>query len=63
MSRLPFALRAYLSDGFAVDLDGRHATEEEAARAASRYMRDYSDPCGLGVTVAYVAILDTRAAQ
>lgn len=59
----PFTLRAYLSDGFAVDLDGRFASEEAAGAAASRYVRDYSDPCGLGVSVAYVAILDTRLVE
>lgn len=55
-----FALRATLSDGFTVDLDGRYASQEAASREASRYMRDYSDPCGLGVSVAYVAIIDQR---
>ncbi len=55
-----FSLRATLSDGFTVDLNGRHASEEAASREAARYMRDYSDPCGLGVTVAYVAIIDER---
>lgn len=63
MTRLPFALRATLTDGFAVDLDGRFASEEDAALAASRYLRDYSDPCGLGVRVAHVAILDTRLVE
>lgn len=57
---IPFTLRAYLSDGFAVDLPGAYASVEAASAAASRYMRDYSDPCGLGVRVASVAILDTR---
>lgn len=55
-----FTLRATLSDGFAVDLNGRYASQEAASREAARYMRDYSDPCGLGVSVAYVAIVDTR---
>jgi hypothetical protein len=57
---MTFSLRATLSDGFTVALDGLYASEEAASFAASRYMRDYSDPCGLGVHVAYVAILDMR---
>ena len=43
-----FSLRATLSDGFTVDLNGRQLPEEAASREAARYMRDYSDPCGLG---------------
>lgn len=53
-----FSLRATLSDGVTVDLDGRWSSVEAASAAASRYMRDYSDPCGLGVFVSQVAILD-----
>jgi hypothetical protein len=53
-----FTLRALLSDGFAVDLEGSYPSEEAAAAAASRYMRDYSDPCGLGVHVSQVSILE-----
>jgi hypothetical protein len=60
---LPFSLRATLSDGFVVDLDGAYASEEAASRAAAAYVRDYSDPCGLGVRVAYVAILDRRLVE
>ena len=55
-----YSLRATLSDGFKFDLNGRFASEEAASREASRYMREYSDPCGLGVSVAYVAIIDQR---
>lgn len=55
-----FALRATLSDGFTVDLAGRYASQEAASREAARYMRDYRNPCGMNVTVAYVSIIDTR---
>lgn len=56
-----FSLRATLTDGFIVNLDGTYASQASAERAASNYMRDYSDPCGLGVRVAYVAIVDNNA--
>lgn len=60
---LPFILRATLSDGFSFTLGGGYATEREAQRAAERYMRDYSDPCGLGVHVSQVAIIDCRLVE
>lgn len=56
-----FTLRATLSDGFVVNLDGSYNTQAQAERAASNYIRDYSDPCGLGVHVAYVSTIDTEA--
>jgi hypothetical protein len=56
----PFFLIATLSDGFKVPLDGRYNSIEAANRAASIYMRDYSDPCGLGVHVSYVSVFDQR---
>ncbi len=52
-----YALRATLSDGFTVDLDGLYPTQTHANRAAVRYMTDYRDPCGLGVHVAQMAIV------
>jgi len=52
-----FTLRAYFTDGHAVDLCDEHPSQAHAERAASRYMRDYSDPCGLGVRVESVAII------
>jgi hypothetical protein len=54
-----FALKAYLSDGFEVNLDERYATEQAAIRAADHYIGDYSDPCRLGVYVTQVAIIFT----
>lgn len=56
-----FSLTATLSDGFTLDLDGSYASVEAASRAASEYMRHYSDPCGLGVYVSYVAIREVAA--
>lgn len=52
-----YALRATLSDGFTVELEGLYPTKPQASRAAARYMVDYNDPCGLGVHVATVAIV------
>ena len=54
-------LRAVLSDGFEVELEGRYARQFEADRAAANYIRDYSDPCGLGVRVSYVLTIDCEA--
>lgn len=59
----PFALRAIFSDGFSINLDGRYINLEAASRAASEYMRHYSDPCGLGLHVAQVAIMDLRLVE
>lgn len=53
-----FSLRSTLSDGFVVNLDGQYQSEAHAQRAAESYMRHYSDPCGLGVRPAFVAIVD-----
>lgn len=61
MTKPTFRLRSYLSDGFAVDLEGRHPTEAHAIRAASIYARHYSDPCGLGVRVSRVAIIEVQS--
>jgi hypothetical protein len=57
-----FTLRATLSDGFTVNLDGSYPSIAAANRAAESYIRHYSDPCGLGVRVAYVAVIDRKAA-
>lgn len=53
-----FSLRSTLSDGFVVNLDGKHQSEAHALRAAESYMRHYSDPCGLGLHVVSVAVID-----
>jgi hypothetical protein len=55
-----YRLEATLTDGFKVRLDGLHRTEAHAQREAENYIRHYSDPCGLGVRVAYVATIDTE---
>lgn len=55
---MPFSLRAVLSDGFTVSLEGEHRSQAHAERAAEQYIRHYSDPCGLGVTVNRVEIID-----
>jgi hypothetical protein len=60
---LRFTLRATLSDGFTVNLPGSHAEQWQAERAAANYIRDYSDPCGLGVTCSQVAIIDREAVR
>jgi hypothetical protein len=52
-----FKLRVTLSDGFEFDLDERYARQFEADRAAANYIRDYSDPCGLGVRVRYISTI------
>lgn len=52
-----YALRATLSDGFTVDLEGLYPTQVHANRAAVEYMTHYRDPCGLGVHVAQVAVV------
>ena len=56
-----FTLRATLSDGFTVALDGAYATQAQADRAAGNYIRDYSDPCGLGLHVVSVSVIDMYA--
>ena len=53
-----FGLIATFSDGFSVELDERYPTQWQANRAAANYIRDYSDPCGLGVRVSYVSTID-----
>lgn len=58
-----FTLRATLTDGFTFDLEGCYFSQEAANRAAARFMRDYSDPCGLGNQVAYVATINKGAAR
>lgn len=58
-----FSLRSTLTDGFTVNLDGEYPSEAHAQRASESYMRHYSDPCGLGVRVAYVAIIDNSLVQ
>lgn len=52
-----YALRATLSDGFTVDLDGLYPSKGAASRAGARYMVDYRDPCGVGVHVSAMAIV------
>ena len=56
-----YTLRAYLSDGFTVDLPGEYDAQWRAERAAANYLRDYSDPCGLGVRCASVAVVEKPA--
>lgn len=53
-----FKLRAHLSDGFEVNLDERFPNEQRAIKAADQFVRDYSDPCGLNVHVAWVSVID-----
>lgn len=53
-----FTLRSTLSDGFTVDLPGEYPSLAHANNAAAQYMRHYSDPCGLGLHVSYVAVID-----
>ena len=53
-----FTLRATFSDGHSVDLPGEYHAQFAANRAAGHYIRDYSDPCGLGIHVAYVATIE-----
>lgn len=57
-----FSLKATFSDGHSVTLSETYAEQWRADRAAGHYIRDYSDPCGLGIRVAYVAIIDSRLA-
>lgn len=52
-----FSLRVTFSDGHSVTLDERYARQFEADRAAGNYIRDFSDPCGLGVHVSYVSVI------
>jgi regulator of protease activity HflC (stomatin/prohibitin superfamily) len=53
-----FRLQATLSDGFSVKLDGRFPSQSAASREADSYIRHYSDPCGMGVHVSSVSIID-----
>jgi hypothetical protein len=55
-----FRLQATLSDGFSVKLDGRFPSQSAASREADSYMRHYSDPCGMGVHVSSVSIIDVE---
>jgi hypothetical protein len=55
-----FRLQATLSDGFSVNLDGRFPSQSAASREADSYMRHYSDPCGMGVHVSSVSIIDVE---
>jgi hypothetical protein len=55
-----FRLQATLSDGFSVSLDGRFPSQSAASREADNYIRHYSDPCGLGVHVSSVSIIDVE---
>jgi hypothetical protein len=58
-----FKLQATLSDGYTVTLDGEFPSEAAASREADNYIRHYSDPCGLGVHVSYVSIVDMQLAE
>lgn len=59
---MTFTLRASLTDGFTFNLEGEYPSEDHASNAATRFMRDYRDPCGLGVRVESVAILQKGGA-
>lgn len=54
-----YRLKAVFTDRRELDLDARHAQHASAQRAATRFIRDFRDPCRLGVGVAYVEIIDT----
>lgn len=57
-----FSLIATFSDGHSVKLDERYDAQFRADRAAQNYIRDFSDPCGLGVSVRYVSVIREREA-
>jgi hypothetical protein len=52
-----FKLIATFSDGHSVELSERYDAQFRADRAAGNYIRDYSDPCGLGIRVSYVSVV------
>ena len=54
-----YRLKAVFTDRRELDLDPRHAQHASAQRAATTFIRDFRDPCGPGVGVAYVEIIDT----
>lgn len=54
-----YRLKAVLTDRRELDLEPRHTQHASAQRAATAFIRDFRDPCGLGVGVAYVEIIDT----
>lgn len=51
-----FTLRATLTDGFTFKLDGEYPSQAHADRAAGNFIRDYSDPCGVGARVDHVTV-------
>jgi len=55
-----FALIATFSDGHSVKLDERYDAQFRADRAAQNYIRDFSDPCQLGIHVSYVTVVEAR---
>lgn len=61
MANATFTLRAHFVDGFAVTLPGEYAEQWRAERAAEHYIRDYSDPCGIGSKVSHVSIIEGAA--
>lgn len=58
-----FTLRATFTDGHSVTLSERYGRQFEAERAAGHYIRDYSDPCGLGIRVSHVSVIDARLTE
>lgn len=53
-----FGLVAHFTDGHSVELTEQYDAQFRAERAAGNYIRDYSDPCGLGTRCTHVAIID-----
>jgi hypothetical protein len=58
-----FSLLATFSDGHSVKLTERYDAQFRADRAAQNYIRDFSDPCGLGVHVSYVSVIKEEVAR
>ena len=54
-----YRLKAVFTDRRELDLETRHVQYASAQRAATAFIRDFRDPCRLGVRVAYVEIIDT----
>lgn len=58
---MAYRLKVTFTDKFEVLLDETYNQQWQAERAASNYIRDYSDPCGTGHRPAYISIIDTEA--
>ncbi len=56
-----YSLKVTLSDGFTFALEQKFASVDAANREACAFMRNYSDPCGVGARVSYVSVLDGEA--